>query len=53
MAQSQAAPKTPRAPTGKEILLAQAGAMKDDQEDLAELRAEIYKERGRSETERL
>lgn len=40
-----------RGRSGKEILLSQAGAFEDDAEDLAELRAAIYRERGRSEAE--
>ncbi len=36
--------------SGKAILLSQAGALADD-ESLAELRAAIYKERGRPEAE--
>ena len=40
-----------RGRSGKEILLGQAGALEDDQEDLRQLRASIYRERGRPETE--
>jgi hypothetical protein len=40
-----------RGRTGKEALLSQAGAFEDDAEDLAELRAAIYRDRGRSEVE--
>lgn len=40
-----------RGRSGKEILLSQAGALEDDQEDLRQLRATIYRERGRPESE--
>ncbi len=40
-----------RGASGKEILLSQAGVFEDDQEDLAELRATIYKRRGHSGAE--
>lgn len=40
-----------RGRSGKEILLSQAGALEDDQEDLRQLRAAIYRERGRPEAE--
>ncbi len=40
-----------RGASGKEILLSQAGALEDDLEDLAELRAAVYRMRGRSESE--
>lgn len=42
-----------RGASGKEILLSQAGSVEDDVEDLAELRASIYKDRGRPETEEM
>ena len=35
-----------RGPSGKELLLDQAGAFEDDKEDLAQLRAAIYRDRG-------
>ena len=38
-----------RSASGKEVLLSQAGAFADDAEDLAELRAAIYRERRRDE----
>lgn len=38
-----------RGRSGKEVLLSQAGAFEDDAEDLAELRASIYRDRGRPE----
>jgi excisionase family DNA binding protein len=37
--------------SGKQALLGQAGAFEDDQEGLHQLRASIYRERGRPETE--
>jgi len=40
-----------RGRSGKEVLLSQAGAFEDDAEDLAELRASIYRDRGRPEVE--
>ena len=40
-----------RGRSGKGILLGQSGALKDDQEDLRQLRASIYREHGRPETE--
>ena len=40
-----------RGRSGEETLLSQAGAFEDDQEELAQLRAAIYRDRGRSETE--
>ncbi len=40
-----------RGPTGKEILLSQAGVFEDDKEDLDDLRASIYRDRGRPESE--
>lgn len=40
-----------RGRSGKEVLLSQAGAFEDDAEDLAELRASIYRDRGRPEAE--
>lgn len=40
-----------RSASGKEILLSQAGAFADDMEDLEQLRAAIYRNRGRSEVE--
>jgi len=40
-----------RGASGKEILLSQTGVFEDDRGDLAELRATIYKGRGRSEAE--
>ena len=40
-----------RGPSGKQALLSQAGAFEDDKEDLAELRASIYRDRGRPEVE--
>jgi excisionase family DNA binding protein len=40
-----------RGRSGKEVLLSQAGAFEDDQEDLAALRASIYRDRGRPEVE--
>ncbi len=40
-----------RGPFGKEALLSQAGAFEDDKEDLAQLRASIYRDRGRPEVE--
>jgi DNA-binding MurR/RpiR family transcriptional regulator len=40
-----------RGRSGKEVLLSQAGALHDDAEDLRELRASIYRERGRPEVE--
>ena len=40
-----------RGPTPKEALLRQAGAFEDDKEDLDELRASIYRDRGRPESE--
>ena len=40
-----------RGRSGKEILLSQAGAFEDDQEDLNQLRASIYRDRGRPEAE--
>jgi hypothetical protein len=40
-----------RGRSGKEVLLSQAGAFEDDAEDLAELRAAIYRDRGRPEVE--
>jgi DNA-binding MurR/RpiR family transcriptional regulator len=40
-----------RGRSGKEILLSQAGALEDDQEDLRQLRASIYHDRGRPEAE--
>jgi len=43
MAEPQCPQETPPSPTSKQILLSQAGAFEDDQEDLAELRAAIYK----------
>ena len=42
---------TPPKSSSKEALLSQAGAFEDDAEDLAELRAAIYRDRGRSEVE--
>jgi len=38
-------------PSGKQVLLNQAGAFEDDKEDLAELRASIYRDRGRPEVD--
>jgi excisionase family DNA binding protein len=35
-----------RGPSGKQVFLSQAGAFEDDQEDLAALRASIYRDRG-------
>ena len=40
-----------RGRSGKEVLLSQAGAFEDDAQDLAELRASIYRDRGRPEVE--
>ncbi|MCY2987405.1 MAG: helix-turn-helix domain-containing protein [Planctomycetota bacterium] len=40
-----------RGRSGKEVLLSQAGAFEDDAGGLAELRAAIYRDRGRSEIE--
>lgn len=40
-----------RGRSGKEVLLSQSGAFDDDQEDLAELRTSIYRDRGRPEVE--
>jgi excisionase family DNA binding protein len=40
-----------RGRSGKEVLLSQAGAFEDDAEDLAGLRASIYRDRGRPEAE--
>jgi len=40
-----------RSASGKEILLSQAGALADDADELARLRSEIYRERGRAEAE--
>jgi excisionase family DNA binding protein len=40
-----------RGRSGKEVLLSQAGTFEDDLEDLAELRAAIYRDRGRPEAE--
>lgn len=40
-----------RGRSGKEVLLSQAGAFEDDQEDLNQLRASIYRDRGRTEAE--
>jgi excisionase family DNA binding protein len=40
-----------RGPTPKEVLLSQAGAFENDKEELDELRASIYRGRGRPETE--
>ena len=40
-----------RGPSAKQALLSQAGAFEDDKEDLAELRASIYRDRGRPEVE--
>jgi excisionase family DNA binding protein len=40
-----------RGPTPKEVLLSQAGAFEDDQEELDEARASIYRDRGRPESE--
>ena len=40
-----------RGRSGKEVLLSQAGALEDDQEDLRRLRTEIYRDRGRPEAE--
>ncbi len=40
-----------RGPTGKQALLSQAGAFEDDLADLEELRASIYRDRGRPEVE--
>jgi excisionase family DNA binding protein len=40
-----------RGPSGKQALLSQAGAFADDKEDLEELRASIYRDRGRPEAE--
>jgi len=40
-----------RGPTGKEALLSQAGAFEDDKEDLEQLRAAIYRDRGRPEVD--
>lgn len=42
-----------RSASGKEILLSQAGAFRDDPDDLAALREAIYKERGRPEVDEL
>jgi excisionase family DNA binding protein len=40
-----------RGPSAKQALLSQAGAFEDDKEDLEELRASIYRDRGRPEVE--
>jgi excisionase family DNA binding protein len=40
-----------RGPSGKQALLSQAGAFEDDKKDLEELRASIYRDRGRPEAE--
>ena len=40
-----------RGPSGKQALLSQAGAFEDDKEDLEELRASVYRDRGRPEVE--
>lgn len=40
-----------RGRSGKEVLLSQAGAFEDDTEDQAELRASIYRDRGRPEVD--
>lgn len=40
-----------RGPSPKEVLLSQAGAFEDDKQDLDELRASIYRDRGRPESE--
>jgi excisionase family DNA binding protein len=40
-----------RGPTLKEVLLSQAGTFEDDKVDLEELRASIYRDRGRPESE--
>ena len=40
-----------RGRSGKEVLLSQAGAFEDDAQDLAELRASIYRDRGRPEAD--
>jgi excisionase family DNA binding protein len=40
-----------RGPSGKQVLLSQAGAFGGDKEDLAELRTSIYRDRGRPEVE--
>lgn len=40
-----------RGRSGKEVLLSQVGAGEDDQADLAQLRAMIYRDRGRAEVE--
>jgi excisionase family DNA binding protein len=40
-----------RGPSGKQAILAQAGAFEDDKEDLEQLRASIYRDRGRPEVD--
>ena len=40
-----------RGRSGKAILLSQAGALEDDQEDLKRLRDAIYRDRGRPESD--
>jgi excisionase family DNA binding protein len=40
-----------RGPSGKQALLSQAGAFEDDKDDLVELRASIYRDRGRPEVD--
>ena len=40
-----------RGRSGKEVLLSQAGVLEDDVEDLKQLRAAIYRDRGRPEAE--
>lgn len=40
-----------RGRSGKEILLSQAGAFEDDQQDLKQLRDAIYRDRGRPESD--
>ena len=40
-----------RSPSAKQALLSQAGAFDDDRADLEELRASIYRDRGRPELE--
>ena len=40
-----------RGPSGKQAMLSQAGAFADDKEDMEQLRASIYRDRGRPEVE--
>jgi excisionase family DNA binding protein len=40
-----------RGPSGKQVLLSQVGAFEDDKEELADLRASVYRDRGRPDVE--